>query len=505
MNNELEMKFVINGEGHSAFQALLPKLTNLLGETSAIDVDYQQKQLTNQYFDTQDFFFAKHKFGFRVRGCNDEFEQTLKTQGLTVGGLHQRGEYNVPIADAQPDLTLFDDVPWPDDERSEALNSRLVERFATNFKREQYQLTIGEDVLEVVFDQGEVITENDSMPIDEVEIELKKGDVKRVFQLARLLNQHLSLRLSDTTKAAMGYTLMGEARWTRKPLPEYLPLSTQCTTEDAFCAAVACAISHWQHHEQVYMATNGLKYLDQVNEGLYLLMQSVSLYLPVLQCTPLLTLHKRLISYSRKWLWLTELHNIRFLRAKRGPFSHYLNEHDPLMSYLQGRKVGLLQGRSPEELFFDREANEIKILTSEIIYFKPWRAEAHGAEKPVIEHAKGWLSQGWQNAMQSLAEPEPLTQTHYIATENILRQALTHGFFLAELFSDQRGDFRAPWLDILIGVEELKALITLKKLLADTEFDDDTELKSWTTDKLTSLMHVIERTRGVAIQLDAYW
>ena len=220
MNNELEMKFVINGEGHSAFQALLPKLTNLLGETSAIDVDYQQKQLTNQYFDTQDFFFAKHKFGFRVRGCNDEFEQTLKTQGLTVGGLHQRGEYNVPIADAQPDLTLFDDVPWPDDERSEALNSRLVERFATNFKREQYQLTIGEDVLEVVFDQGEVITENDSMPIDEVEIELKKGDVKRVFQLARLLNQHLSLRLSDTTKAAMGYTLMGEARWTRKPLPE---------------------------------------------------------------------------------------------------------------------------------------------------------------------------------------------------------------------------------------------------------------------------------------------
>ena len=76
---------------------------------------------------------------------------------------------------------------------------------------------------------------------------------------------------------------------------------------------------------------------------------------------------------------------------------------------------------------------------------------------------------------------------------------------MAELFSDQRGDFRAPWLDILIGVEELKALITLKNLLADTEFDDDTELKSWTTDKLTSLMHVIERTRGVAIQLDAYW
>lgn len=470
-----------------------------------VDVAYQQKQLTNQYFDTESFYFAKHLYGFRVRGCNDRFEMTLKTQGQTTGGLHQRGEYNVDLPNQYPDLRLFENIKWPERVTSEQLNQQLVKRFATNFQRDEYQISIGEDVIEVVFDRGIVETENDTQPIDEVEIELKRGNVKRVFQMARLLNQHLSLRLSDTTKAAMGYTLLGESPLRRKPLPEFLPLSEGISTEEAFSQAVEVALQHWQHHEQVYMATKSLKYLDSVHQGLYVLTQTVSLYLPVLQCSPLLNLHRRLISYTRKWMWLSELHNIRFLRSKRGPFSHYLNEHDSLMSYLQGRKVGLLQGRSPEALFFDQEANEIKILTSEIILNKPWREAITSSDKPLLEHAKGWLSQGWQNAMQSLSQPEPLSQTHYIATENILKQALNHGFLLADLFTDQRGDFRAPWLDILIGVEELKALITLKKLLSDAEFEDDTELKTWTADKLHSLMHVIERTRQVAIQLEAYW
>ncbi len=496
---------MVNGDGHERFQRLLPDLSNLLGSASELTIAHEQKQLSNQYYDTDDHFFATHRFGFRVRGCNGQYEQTLKTQGSTIGGLHQRGEYNIPLSSEHPDLRLFNDVRWPAEMTSEALQSALVKRFATDFTRHEYRLTLGDDCVEVVFDHGEVTTEKDSHPIHEVEIELKQGDVQRVFQLARVLNQHLSLRLSDTTKAAMGYTLLGETRQGRHPLPDYLPLEFESTTEEAFCNAVEAALGHWQHHEQVYMNTQALKYLDNVQEGLYLLVQSVSLYLPVLQCAPLLTLHKRLISYTQKWSWLTELHNLRFLRSKKGPFTHFLTEHEALMSYLQGRKVGLLQGRSPEQLFFSSEANEIKILTSELMVKKPWRNEATGYDKPVLEHARGWLSQGWQNVMQTLAQPEPLSQTHYIATEAVLRQALTNGYLLADLFSDQRGDFRAPWHDILIGVEEMKALITLKKLLNEAEFEDIPALKSWTADKLHNLLLVIERTRAAAIEQEAYW
>ena len=92
-----------------------------------------------------------------------------------------------------------------------------------------------------------------------------------------------------------------------------------------------------------------------------------------------------------------------------------------------------------------------------------------------------------------------------IATEAILRQALTNGFLLAELFAEKRGQFRAPWLDILVGVEELKALTALKQLLNDAEFSENLELKNWTADKISNLLQVIERTRKLAIRLEAYW
>jgi len=500
------MKFVVSGHGHQEFQrTVLPNLKSLLQVTGDIKVDYQQKQLTNYYFDTSDFYFAEHRFGFRVRGCNNQFEQTLKTQGTTTGGLHQRGEYNIEIPNSTPDLRLFDSVVWPKDRLPQDLNEDLQQRFATNFTRDEYSIIFDEQHFEIVFDHGEVIADGDTVPIHEIEIELKSGDVANVFTLARILNQYLSLRLSDTTKAAAGYTLIGESLLQKRKLPKYLALNQNCSTEDAFCIAVERAMAHWQFHEQAYMQTHTLKYLDLMYEGLQLLLQSVALYLPVLQCVSLLKLHRLLISYTQKWQWLNELHNIRYLRSKKGPFSKHLNQHDALMSYLQGRKIGLLQGRSPDQLFFDSEANDIKILTSEILIERPWRDAVTGADKPVLEHARGWLSQSWQNVMQSLSQAEILSHTHYVATETILRQALTNGFLLAELFAEKRGQFRAPWLDILVGVEELKALITLKQLLRDAEFSEDPELKSWTADKISNLLHVIERTRKVAIRLEAYW
>ena len=500
------MKFVVSGNGHEEFQSkILPQLKSLLKVPSAINIDYQQKQLTNQYYDTSDNYFAEQRFGFRVRGCNNQFEQTLKTQGTTTGGLHQRGEYNIEIPTNTPDLTLFEGVDWPEGRKSEALNRDIHQRFATNFVRDEYTLAFDDQELEIVFDNGAVIADSDSVPIREIEIELKTGDPKHVFSIARLLNEHLTLRLSDTTKAAAGYMLIGESLIQKRKLPKYLPLNENCSTEDAFCLAVECAMSHWQYHEQAYMQTHALKYLDMMLQGLQLLLQSVALFLPVLQCAELLTLHRQLISYVQHWNWLNELHNIRYLRSKRGPFSKQLNHHDALMSYLQGRKIGLLQGRGPDELFFDSGANEIKILTSEILLNRPWRSVVTGADKPVLEHARGWLSQSWQNVLQSLSQSEKLSHTHYIATENVLRQALTNGFILAELFADNRGNFRAPWLDIMVGVEELKALITLQQLLNVAEFNEDPELKSWTADKISNLLHVIERTRKVAIRLDAYW
>ena len=45
--------------------------------------------------------------GLRIRSHNGHIEQTIKTAGVPIGGLHPRPEYNVDIHSAVPNLALF--------------------------------------------------------------------------------------------------------------------------------------------------------------------------------------------------------------------------------------------------------------------------------------------------------------------------------------------------------------------------------------------------------------
>ncbi|EPU4442957.1 inorganic triphosphatase, partial [Serratia marcescens] len=73
------------------------------------------QKLTNIYFETADNFLRRHDMGLRIRGFDDRYEMTIKTAGKVVGGLHQRPEYNVAIAEPQLALAQFPADIWPQD------------------------------------------------------------------------------------------------------------------------------------------------------------------------------------------------------------------------------------------------------------------------------------------------------------------------------------------------------------------------------------------------------
>jgi len=60
------------------------------------------------------------------------------------------------------------------------------------------------------------------------------------------------------------------------------------------------------------------------------LLQVFSLYLPVLQCKELLELHRDLIKFLQKLQWQDEIHAIRYLRSRKGPFPCH-----PLFTFAQ--------------------------------------------------------------------------------------------------------------------------------------------------------------------------
>ncbi|MEZ5671972.1 MAG: CYTH domain-containing protein [Thiotrichaceae bacterium] len=89
MSTETELKLSIAPEHIEKFLQY-PLLQQLLATT---------KQLHNTYFDTEKFDLQKFKLVYAFVIFDGQRVQTLKTSGQSVGGLHQRREWEslVPV------------------------------------------------------------------------------------------------------------------------------------------------------------------------------------------------------------------------------------------------------------------------------------------------------------------------------------------------------------------------------------------------------------------------
>lgn len=502
---EIELKLAC---AHNALSIFEDKLVDILS-AQGIDILQSQAHLYNEYYDTPEQFFGKRQMGFRVRAKNHQYEQTVKTRGQVNGGLHQRPEYNIKLDSPEPDLSKFPADIWGEPFDIKQVNDRLTALFSTHFDRTTFLLTHDDYKMEVVFDLGEVKREQDRIPICEIELELVEGDTVHLFSVAQTIIKHIPARLSDTTKASRGYQLLIGSVPEVSSLPKFLDLKENETSEQAFCKTVQLALHHWQHHQQVYAQTNRLKALTEIREALLLLLQAVAMYLPILQCDELLSLHKQLLRLTQTWSWQQQLQSIHQLRSRKGPFSRRIPKNQSLMSYLVGNREGLLNAHKPHDLNMSALSVQVQLGASKMLIEKPWRKQTSGYDTSVKKHANGWLSQTWQTVLQSMpassTQAEGMDDKQYLAIEVLLKQSLINGFMLADLFADSRGQFRAPWLDLLTGINELKALKHLHDCMDDIQIDDKADLSNWIEDKTHSVIKVMEQSREVAMAQDTYW
>ncbi|WP_443019907.1 CYTH domain-containing protein [Shewanella sp. OMA3-2] len=99
MNAEIELKLLVSTQDHDSFIKTLTKLSNV----SYCKSDF----LFNHYFDTNTLQLAQWDMGLRIRGSKSYQEQTLKTAGSVINGLHSRPEYNVLTAEKTPNLLFI--------------------------------------------------------------------------------------------------------------------------------------------------------------------------------------------------------------------------------------------------------------------------------------------------------------------------------------------------------------------------------------------------------------
>jgi inorganic triphosphatase YgiF len=203
MSTELELKFLMSPANLPQLLAILPQMGQVKHSDNAM--------LLNAYFDTASNWFRRHDIGLRSRLKRGQYEQTIKLAGVQHGAMQMRPEYNLPCASVMPQLSDFAAHIWPAHTNVVELQQELLELFRTDFNRQSWLLACSDgSLIELVYDQGQVMAAGHSVPIAELELELQSGDARQLFILARQLLHHLPLRTGWLSKAARGYRLAAQ-------------------------------------------------------------------------------------------------------------------------------------------------------------------------------------------------------------------------------------------------------------------------------------------------------
>jgi inorganic triphosphatase YgiF len=166
-------------------------------------------KLVSTYYDTPTLVLHRERLSFRVRKQGREFVQTVKAENPTQADVLERKEWEDQIPSKRPVLDAPKTGKWlPDTVRGEEL--RPV--FTTTVTRTVIAISPGPSArIEAAIDEGEIRASNGEAvePISEIELELKNGDPRVLFDVALQLLKAAPIRIEVRSKAERGYRLLG--------------------------------------------------------------------------------------------------------------------------------------------------------------------------------------------------------------------------------------------------------------------------------------------------------
>jgi len=494
MVTEIELKYFVISQNSQK------KITQLLS-AQQLSFSCITKQLSNCYYDTADLDFRKHDMGLRVRGCDGRLEQTIKTAGVVIAGLHQRPEYNVDIDNNYPELALFPDKIWQPSQNVEKLQDELVPLFSTDFTRVIWLVTLASgSVIELAFDQGNISSDGRSVDICEIELELVSGKTADLLLLAKKLFSVISVRPSSQSKAARGYLLWQEQTkdW-QKPTADMLPLKHSSDILSAFHLGINDCLAHLHDHIEHYIAEPSLIELEKITETLALMRHGFWLFTDYLPKQSK-KLRNELSYFIQLLSWVDNAVNLQELTTKTGNYRHKLDYSKQLVEQLKIEKRRLPNNENVIELLHGERFNCLQAdLLSMLL------ADKTTSKESLLPFAQQSLSKSMGAVFADSDKREPLTSEQYLSHAKLLNRSLLTTTWFGLLFDqDDRKQYRAPWLDIQQGISELQTLWILHQQLQTLD-DKPSKLVLWQGRKVEGLLVALNGSKQMALAMQPYW
>ena len=159
------------------------------------------------YYDTKELSLSRHSIVYRVRKENNKYIATIKGKDQGTDFLCRRFEINRRVNTIKPDLAIFADIEGASKVMPTVNNDMLFPIVTNNFLRQQYIIFYNSSKIELVIDLGSIYAGNKSLPICEMELELKRGIETDVIRLAEIMKTKFDLFPSKNSKLSRGLKL----------------------------------------------------------------------------------------------------------------------------------------------------------------------------------------------------------------------------------------------------------------------------------------------------------
>ena len=494
MEAEIELKLFFPEKAREALVSLLDSLPHSEPKGS--------KHLSNSYFDTSDLQLRQWDMGLRIRGCDGRFEQTIKTAGTVVGGVHSRPEYNIDIDQAKVNLSLFPEKIWPSGANIEQVEQQLQSLFDTDFTRMKWHVYLQDSLVEVALDIGTINANGMSEPICELEFELLAGDTQALLILGEAVARQIPARLGRASKAQRGYRLAAMASPLQLEVLEFIQLGQVNDLKQAFITLLSTGLERWQLLEAMLLEST-----DSV-EQLPLLSYRLRACVRLIRCS--LSQFDLLESELDREFDCIERH-LEYVEPGLSLAEILDNDAALLASLPQAQQISVAANQGLVEL---NMPNVIDAMLADTCYghlqlklvnllFECKAGKINVDIGMGLQHFADKMQEAsWQRITQLMPSKADLNSEDYQSFARALDESIFVGVAYGELYDAKaRDQFRAPWRDLVLGIRTLAAYRRVDQLSNKLDID----LQDWLDNKEHSLLFAMEHSRRSALKAQPYW
>lgn len=242
------------------------------------------------YFDTPDQDLRRHGIALRLRREGGRWVQTVKGGGEARAGLHQRLELETEVGGPFPDCSVIEARAFGGLLAEPRIRAQLKPAFVTEFTRSRRLIDVAAGVtVEACLDRGEIRGGGTIEALSELELELKSGEPRHLFDFALKLLAAAPLAMEVRSKAERGYALALGLR--AAPVKAgAAALAADMNVSDAFTAVAWSTLTHLLANERGMQEGRDPEYLHQMRVAVRRLRSALNVFsqaLPQASVTPL--------------------------------------------------------------------------------------------------------------------------------------------------------------------------------------------------------------------------